>query len=477
MKDKILEIIRDKPKHYTRIIKADSVLNEWVVNNSLIVSEHYPSMIRSAVFQEDNQCHYNNTKVLKRFSSGFQGCGPASRCKCTQENISTSVTTAKGLLSKKEKQIINDKRENTMIKKYGVKFNSQRNDVKKVLKKPKIHTDTHSKLSDYAWLKNEYVDNKRSAVDIAKEINVYYGTVIDYCKRHGFDIRQYSNYSIVEREVSEFIKSLQIDVIDNDRTVLSGSEIDIYIPYKHIGIEINGLYWHSYNPSQDKIEDKSKHLNKSRECANNGVQLIHITDYDWLNKNTAVKNILTSKLGLNQRIYARNTLIKEVNKSDEKSFLNEYHLQGWCGSTSCIGLYYNDELVGLASFRKPRFSNKYDAELLRLCFKSGISVSGGVSKLMTHSNYNQIISYTKNDLGMMSTFSNTGFRYLSVSSPGYFWTNGTTILSRYQTQKKKLENLLGDNFCSKLSEAENMFAAGFRRYWDTGNTVWLWERK
>jgi len=44
----------------------------------------------------------------------------------------------------------------------------------------------------------------------------------------------------------------------NNKKILKGSEIDIYIPEKHIAIEFNGIYWHS-----DLFKDKNYHLNKT----------------------------------------------------------------------------------------------------------------------------------------------------------------------------------------------------------------------
>ncbi|QXO06016.1 hypothetical protein [Campylobacter phage CJLB-10] len=69
---------------------------------------------------------------------------------------------------------------------------------------------------------------------------------------------------------------------------------------------------------------------------------------------------------------ARKCILKQVSKSEEKEFLNKNHLQGFTGSSICYGLYFNNELVCLMSFGKPRFTNKYDWELIRLCTKDGI---------------------------------------------------------------------------------------------------------
>lgn len=64
----------------------------------------------------------------------------------------------------------------------------------------------------------------------------------------------------------------------------------------------------------------------------------------------------------------------------------------------------------------------------------------------------------------------TGFNFVRETGPGYFWTDGNTVYSRYRCQKKNLSKWLS-SFNSDLSEAENLFRAGYRRYWTCGNLV------
>lgn len=474
MRDKILEIIKTKPKHYTRIIESDTLLSTWVRQNTLIVSDHLPSNIRSALYQESNICPNGNVKQLKRINVGFQGCGPAAKCVCTKENISKNVSISKSQTSDINKKNANKKRSHTMISKYGVEYNSQRTELKHIWCSPKITDEQFNLLSDHNWLNQEYNIKKRNASDIANEIGVYYSTVIDYCLRHGFTIRSHSNYSLVEVDISKFINDLGFQTVCNDRKLLSGLELDILIPEKNIAIEINGLYWHAYHPHKSVKEDRLRHYRKSVSCKEKNILLLHITDWEWINRRQAVENILMSKLGINTKIPARKTTIKVVSKKEEQNFLNSFHLKGYCGSHTNIGLFHNDDLVGLATFKKSRFNKSNDSELIRLCFKPGITVVGGVSKMLCHSGYKRVLSYSENDLGFSDSLSKSGFMKLSESKPGYFWTDGSQIISRYKTQKNKLAKLLLEKYDPNLSESQNMFNAGFKRYWNTGNSVWCW---
>ena len=55
---------------------------------------------------------------------------------------------------------------------------------------------------------NEYVINKRTAVDIANELQVYYGTVLDYCRFYDFKIRNISKESLPQKHIYQFITSI-----------------------------------------------------------------------------------------------------------------------------------------------------------------------------------------------------------------------------------------------------------------------------
>ena len=82
------------------------------------------------------------------------------------------------------------------------------------------------------------------------------------------------NISKEEKKIYDYICGLVGDenVIHNTRKLLKSGEIDIYIPNENIGIEFDGLYWHT--ESQGK--DKSYHIKKTLEAQKLGIHLVHI---------------------------------------------------------------------------------------------------------------------------------------------------------------------------------------------------------
>ena len=476
MKDRILEIINKNPKHYPKIIKKIPELFDWVETHSIIDSEYLPEKIYSAVYQETNICKNGKRKKFTRFSSGFSGCGAANSCACTQENISNNVSLTKQSWTIEQNQDINMRRRKTMLDKYGTEYNSQRSSIKTILSRPKIPIHTHEKLIDFTWLDQEYNIKKRSLTEIADELGVYYSTVGEYCKKLGFIIRPTALRSREESQISDFIQKLKFIVTESDRTVISPKELDLYVPSVRFAIEVNGLYWHSHHPELGVKEDRSRHINKTIKAADSGVTLMHVTDHEWNQKTDIIKSLITSRLGLNERIPARSCRVELVDRDHEQNFLNQYHLQGYVRSSYAVGLFYENQLVMLVTLGVSRYKKTADLELLRMCSKSQITVVGGFSKLLSCIKKTfkgkTIVSYCDLSKGTGIGYDRVGFERIDTTSPGYFWTDGTRIISRFRSQKSQLAKWL-PSFDVKLSESVNMFDAGYRRYWDCGNAVYI----
>jgi len=476
MKQKILDLIAEKPKHYVKLIAKDPALLEWVNTNSLSSSDRIVARIYSAIHQVSDVCENGNTKKFDRISTGFIGCGPANVCQCTAKNISKNVSSTKSNVSDDERKLTNSKRESTMLEKYGVSYNSQREDKKHIWTAPKIPLTVHSKLVDYEWMNEEYNIKKRSLSEIADELGIYYSTVTEYCKKFGFIIRPTSLRSKEEVQICEYIRSLGFHVEESNRSIISPKELDIFIPEAKLAIEVNGLRWHSHNPSEGIVEDRNKHLYKTKQALAANITLLHFTDHEWHEKTDIVKSIIKTRLGINNKIPARNCNILPIDNITEKDFLNKHHIQGYTASKFAYGLFYKSELVMLITMGKSRFNKNYDYEILRMCTKSDISVIGGVSKFVSYIKQIfpscTIVSYCDLSKGTGKGYLNAGFIFKEDTKPGYFWTDGVNVISRYKCQKSNLKKWL-KSYDSTLSESLNMFNAKYRRYWDCGNGIYV----
>lgn len=281
--------------------------------------------------------------------------------------------------------------------------------------------------------------------------------------------------SNAEQELIEFVGTLATDIVTNTRHVLNGKELDIYIPDYKLAIEYNGSYWHSAIK-----KDKLYHIGKTTECRALGIKLLHVFEHEWNDpkKSIIIKGLIQQYLGNTKRIFARNAVVKTVSVDDARNFLDKYHLQQFVPASEYYGLYYNDELVEVMTFGRPRYTDKYDYELLRLCTKQGYTVVGGANKLFKHflrlHSDVSIISYCDLSKFTGKVYEQLGMKFDGTTQPNYTYVSlkDLSTLSRYQCTKQSLiERGLGTE---EQTEEEIMYANNYVKVYDCGNARYIY---
>lgn len=172
---------------------------------------------------------------------------------------------------------------------------------------------------------------------------------------------------------------------NNTRKIIPPLELDLYSEKHKLAIEYDGLMFHSYGISKlsylnNTNENCYQHLNKTQLYNEIGVSLLHIFESEWCNDNKQDIwiSIISNKLGLNKnKIFARKCVVKHIDSKTKNNFLNENHLQGEDKSSIKLGLYYENEIVAVITFGKPRYNSRYEYELIRFSVKKNVSVVGG----------------------------------------------------------------------------------------------------
>lgn len=277
-----------------------------------------------------------------------------------------------------------------------------------------------------------------------------------------------------EYEIIEFLNANGIATIHGDYRL--GFEIDIFLPEHNIGIEFNGLFWHSSNSTDQDNKFSKKHLYKTDLCEKNGYQLFHIFEPEWTNP--ATRQIWQSVI-LNacnrafKKIPARSLTVCELKSSEAKKFFSETHLQGFCTSSKYFGLLNHDKLlVSAIAVNRARFGKSSHLEIVRFSSSLNTVVQGGFSKLLSHVRTlypeKTIISYANRRWSLGAVYHQLGFQLTGVTSPCYYYTDCKSLWHRSSFMKHKLPNKLQE-YSNEKTEAENMYANGYRRIWDSGH--------
>lgn len=268
-----------------------------------------------------------------------------------------------------------------------------------------------------------------------------------------------------EREIYQFLSGcIDTKLINNYR--IENNEIDIYLPEFNLGIEFNGLYWHS-----ELYKEKDYHYKKKEFFKREGIDIFYIWEDDWLSNKELLQSMILNKLGKSKRLFARKCTINKVKYNDAVMFHNQNHLNGYSIAKTHVGLYHKNELVALSSFGKSRYE-KNGIELVRFSVKSGFSVIGGFSKILKfylrEFKPSKIISYADYDFSNGNVYQKTGFKLIKHTCFGFFWIKGMERYSRQSLWKLTKNKKNPDSYLREL---------GYTKIWNSGNLKFVLENE
>jgi len=116
-----------------------------------------------------------------------------------------------------------------------------------------------------------------------------------------------------ELELYDLLLTSGEEVVNGNRTILNGKELDIYFPKYKFAIEYNGKFWHN----------KEEDLIKNQLCKEKGITLYRIDDFDW-NKDrepilNEIKQIFKTSYNTNLNIYPEKVpFVIRINQRSKK---------------------------------------------------------------------------------------------------------------------------------------------------------------
>lgn len=289
-------------------------------------------------------------------------------------------------------------------------------------------------------------------------------------------------------------------VLTSVRGVIPSGELDIYLPDEKIAVEFNGLYWHSEAAGKDRMY----HVNKTRACAEQGIQLIHVWEDDWKRNQDIVVRALASRLAATHRLMqvgvltepdpslvnrygARTLKPKTISAQEASAFLFANHIQGPSRASLCAGLYDAQDVLR-AVLAVTRVGNKgHEGEWRIDRYATRGVVPGGFTRLLSHA---EKVIKTQN-LGLLTSW--VTFSDSALSDGGLYVNNGfvkdrvlpVDYMYYYQGVRQHKFGFRLKRFCldpnlkyvegateKQLAEINNI-----PRIWDSGKVRWVKEVK
>jgi hypothetical protein len=233
-------------------------------------------------------------------------------------------------------------------------------------------------------------------------------------------------------EVYDFVKSLAPDATCSERGIISPLELDIWDSASRLGIEYNGLFWHS---AANTNTLPGAHLKKFIACQDKGVNLFAFFEDEWKSKPELIKAMIKVRMGKfdGEFIGARDCSVVKLESNKEfKDFFETNHLDGHANASEAWGLVKDGKLLTCLSLRK-NFRN--EMEIARFATDYHYLVPGGAARLLSKVNYRPLYTFSNNRLSTGNVYRKLGFSLINSSPPSYWYTDGKVRIWRFKCRK------------------------------------------
>ena len=268
----------------------------------------------------------------------------------------------------------------------------------------------------------------KSVNELAQHYGCWPGPVRDCLKRLGIFVPD--NFTQPERAISNILNKYNIEHEIHNRSIIAPKELDIWIPSHNIGIEVNGLYWHSTQvPKVDR-----RHVDKFIHGMNVGIKLIQFTDADIVNKPELIESMILSKLGLlPNRIMARKCGIAEIGIKQANQFYSKWHYQGQTtNAAKSLALIHENEVVALLSYTTKGNITRIE----RYACKPFTNIVGGYSKLEKRVPGDALVTFSLGLISDGSVYRKNGYETEGYATkPEFYITDRFELMNRQKVHE------------------------------------------
>lgn len=411
--------------------------------------------VKKKIRESQNQSEKDTrigSELFKKVVKEKYGVDNASSCSEIKEKKKKRSIENFGVDNPMRNERIKEKQIESTVKKYGktpILLAREQLEAQYNVKSPALLHINH--LKDWENIEHWAREEQLRTGDLLKvdETSAYFNVnrAVLLKARNKFNLYKFfekDGKSLKEQQFEEWLNKNfpNVSYQRNTRSVISPKELDFYFPEYNFAVEISPTTTHHSSEKSchgwEKSKNVSYHQEKMLECEKKNIELI--TVFDWIPWDKVLSMISYKFLNPERRIFARKTVSHFIDKNQNKKeykllkdFVEKFHILGFDGRGTKYFVYltFEDEIVAVSSWGHPRMLNRHAKkdsniqrmELMRMCFKDGVSVIGGASKMLKHfisecpDDFNEIITFSDCDLGSGNIYKTLGFNLFEQSKP------------------------------------------------------------
>jgi hypothetical protein len=230
--------------------------------------------------------------------------------------------------------------------------------------------------------------------------------------------------------------------------------------------------------SLDDLPDPPDLVNLQQHYQSDDIQLIQLWEDVWLTREEQVLSRINALAGKNKKVHGRKTIIRTITQPEADDFLDRFHLQGSVKGRFRYALEAEGETVAVALFSGKRSMTRKSpdyksVELMRFANAAGVTVQGGLSKLIKHVmttlSPDDVMTYADLDWSYGKGYTKLGFELVEQSPPAFIWLSTPTLNRAFPHRlPEELKSLL-----SAPDAIEKMRSLQYLRVFNTGNLKYI----
>lgn len=247
--------------------------------------------------------------------------------------------------------------------------------------------------------------------------------------------KQSHKISSIQHKLYKYLSDLNVVFYkEGKKTQIGYYAFDCLVEYngKKLLIECQGNYWHSLKRHKDNDRSKFTYINRYFP----EYEIMYIWEHEFESANRVLDR-LELKLGIKIQVNEFNfkdVIVKQVDWSDTKEFLDAYHYLGGKRNGICFGAYLGEQLIACMLFSSPLrqntagqfgLSHNEVRELSRLCIHPSYHkknfATWFISRCLKSIDCNLVVAYADTTVGHTGTIYKAANFHLHHKVPSDYW--------------------------------------------------------